>query len=327
MRKLVLVTALAGSALAAGVVSADPTPAAEKAAAEKAPPAADEAKEEAPADGEAQAADADIPPHIEGPRKVDLGHQIEIDLPAGYILFERAQAEKMLRENGDSPEGVLALVGHPEGDWLLSIEFDDVGHVSDHDADDLDADDLLDSYREGTKEQNKKRKALGVHELFVDGWTDKPRYDKATRQLIWGLKMHTSENQGVLNVSTNLLGRHGYASTVLMVAPENLAAAQQQAASVIGGVHFLAGARYQDYDPSKDKDSGLSLGGLVLGGVGVAVASKLGLIAKILLVFKKGFLVIFIGIGGAIGWIRRRMGGKPAATPPATEAAGDPPTT
>jgi len=47
---------------------------------------------------------------------------------------------------------------------------------------------------------------------------------------------------------------------------------------------------------SSDKSSGIGLRGLVLGDAGVAVPSKLGLIAKLLLVFKKGFILIFAGI-------------------------------
>jgi uncharacterized protein DUF2167 len=98
-------------------------------------------------------------PHLVGPRRVELGHSAQIDLPAGMVLFEQAQAEELLRKGGNEGRGVLAMIVPHDGvsTWWLVIEASDVGYVSDDDANELDADALLDQYKRGTIEQNKKR--------------------------------------------------------------------------------------------------------------------------------------------------------------------------
>src|SRR5215471_2007667 len=49
-----------------------------------------------------------IPAHVVGPRKVDLGHNSSIDLPEGFILFERAAAQEISRKQGNTPDSVVA---------------------------------------------------------------------------------------------------------------------------------------------------------------------------------------------------------------------------
>ncbi len=62
----------------------------------------------------------------------------------------------------------------------------------------------------------------------------------------------------------------------------------------------------------------MGLRALVLGGTGIAVAkaAKVGLLAKFLLIFKKGFIVIFIAIGGFIKWLTGRKKEEEAPPPP-----------
>src|SRR5688572_17599141 len=82
----------------------------------KAAPADDAAPiDEVPGDGEGEAEpspeeiEASLPPHINGPKLVDLAYNIEIDLPEGMVLFERAEARKMLEEGGSDGENVRAI--------------------------------------------------------------------------------------------------------------------------------------------------------------------------------------------------------------------------
>src|SRR5262249_37825025 len=142
---------------------------------------------QAEADDEAEADDDDKPaenpllkyPHLVGPKLVGLGHNAEIDLPAGLLLFEQAQAQELMRRMGNSTDGVVALVAPPEessATWMIVIDADDVGYVSDSDADELDADSMFEQFKEGTAEQNKKRVEVGVPALTLDGWTERPHY-------------------------------------------------------------------------------------------------------------------------------------------------------
>jgi uncharacterized membrane-anchored protein len=292
--------------------------AAEPKTAERSAPAAPERPDPAAEEDQDDPAAEALPPQIVGPRTVDLGHNTTIDLPEGFILIERAQAQEIARKAGNSAEGLVALVFRRDSDWTIVIDYDDSGYIDDSDADDLDADDLLESYREGTHEQNKTRRALGHPDLEVDGWTERPRYERAQHHLVWGLVAHTT-GEKVVNFFTRILGRNGYLSVNLIDSPEQIESSKKEALAILQATRFNPGSTYADHI-SSDKSSGIGLRGLVLGGTGVAVATKLGLLAKfgalllkLVLVLKKGFIVIVLGLGALFRWLFRRK-------PPAAES-------
>jgi uncharacterized membrane-anchored protein len=268
---------------------------------EPAPPADDAERPLTPDEIEAS-----LPPHINGPKLVDLGHDIEIDLPAGMLLLERTEAQAMLREGGGSAENVLAVVAKLDADWMIVVEYADIGYVTDTDADQLDANELFQQYVEGTKEQNERRRALGVPELYLDGWSEMPAYKKQVHHLVWGLKGHTDEGP-VINFFTRILGRNGFLSVNLIDAPDRIEASKAETAPVLAATRFKQGARYEDHQEG-DKSSGIGLRALVLGGTGVAVvkAAKAGFLIKLLLVFKKGFILVIVAIGGLFKWLLGR---------------------
>jgi uncharacterized membrane-anchored protein len=309
-----------------------PDPAAQpgaKPAAEAGSAAPDDADADADADGK----DEPVLPHLVGPRHVDLGNQTAIELPEGMVLLEKKEAQDLLRKAGDPPDGVVAMVLKPGSDWHVFIEYADSGYVDDSDANDLDASELLDSYREGTKEQNKKRTQLGFPELVIDSWSEMPRYERASHRLIWGIAAHSVKDKSI-NHFTRILGRSGYLSVDLIDSPEQLESAKKESAPLLAALQFNPGARYEDHT-SGDKSSGIGLRGLVLGGAGVALASKLGLVAKLVLVFKKAFIVLFAAIAGAFRWLFRRKrataepiarhGGLAPSAPPSPDLSVDPP--
>jgi uncharacterized membrane-anchored protein len=331
LREATFVTMILG-VLTAATAEARPTrpakPADHKAAEAKAPAATDAAKPDgagsggAPAEAQAEAAEQ-VPRHLVGPKHVELGGAASIELPAGYWLFERAEAQELARRMGNRPERIVATILKPESDWLIVIHDHDDGYIDDSDANDLDADDLLDSIRKGTEEQNKERKARGVGELTVDGWSEAPRYERAQHQLVWGIAGHTKDGK-IINFLTRILGRNGFLGVNLIDEPERIADSKKEALAIVQAIHFHPGATYADH-ASSDRSSGIGLRGLVLGGAGVAVASKLGLFAKILLLGKKLFIVIGAAIAGLFRWLFRRkpsgsgqiaMGPPPGGAPP-----------
>lgn len=263
----------------------------------------------------------ELPPHKVGPQLVHLGDGIQIDLPAGMILFERDEARRQLEERGDDFDGALAIIMRADGDWELDIEMVDIGYVSDKDADKLDAGDLLASMTAGTHEQNKIRAAKGIAPLEVLGWNKPPSYDRQRRVLTWSTNL-MSEGVRFLNEDTNVLGRRGYASAVLISSVEGIEDARADAAPAIAAISFEPGHRYEEFDPSVDKDSGIGLRELVTGGGVVAVASKLGLFGKIALALKKFFIVIAAAIGGLAKWLFGRRKNRVAEAPPDAPAAG-----
>lgn len=262
-----------------------------------------ESRLDAPApEAEAEAAPPKLQiPHIVGPKRVSLGNNTSIDLPAGMILIERDAARAELEKEGSNTANVVGAVLSETAGWSMIIEYDGSGYVDDSDADELHADELLESYKEGTAKQNEVRRQKGVPDLFVDDWSEKPRYERAQHRLVWGLNVHDKDGK-VVNYFTRVLGRGGYLSLNLIDAPDAIEAAKKESAVLLDKVGFDAGNRYEDFREG-DRKSGIGLRGLVLGGAGVAVASKLGLIAKILLALKKGIIFIVAGIAGLFKWI------------------------
>jgi uncharacterized membrane-anchored protein len=175
---------------------------------------------------------------------------------------------------------------------MVVIGASDVGYVSDDDADELDAATMLEQFKQGTLEQNKKRVAVGVPELFIDDW---------------------------------FLGRLGFLSVNLIDDPATIEASKVQALSVLTALHFETGSRYEDH-ASSDQDSGIGLKALVLGDAGVVIAKKTGILVAIAIFLKKGLVVILVAIGGFFRWLFRRKkevsDGEPAPRDPASPGGG-----
>ena len=330
LREAIVATVIMGLPAVAAAEAKKPA----KAPAKNAKKAAEEAKpaekpdptDAAKPDPDAEEADdaaAKMPPHIVGPKHVELGSQASIDLPEGMVLFEKEVTQRILRESGDSPEGSVAMVFKPGSKWRAFIDYEDAGYIDDSDADDLDAKELLESYRSGNTEQNKTRKSMGQPELTIDSWTEDPHYERAAHHLVWGLGAH-DDNGKVINFITRILGRNGFLSVDLVGSPEGLEAAKKEALPVLQATHFNAGATYADH-ASSDRSSGIGLRGLVLGGAGVAVASKLGLFAKLLLVFKKGIILLVAGIAALFRGVFRRKKATPDPVTQAGDGSGWPP--
>ncbi len=311
--------------LLAGVAWADKKPPAKPLA----KPAATTPEPARPADANAGSAGAtaaeppDLPPHITGPKLVDLGNQVEIELPAGAILLEKTEAQAAVRKGGSDPTNVVAFIGALDADWAIILEYSGEGYVDDSDADKLDASELFESYQEGNKQQNEQRKTMGIDPLILDGWSEMPSYDKPSHNLRWGLKAH-SNSGNVINYFRRALGRNGFLSINLIDAADKIEQAKVTTAPIVAAIHFKAGSRYEDHQ-SGDKDSGIGLRGLVLGGAGVAVLAKTGLLLKILLVFKKAILFIVVGIGGFFKWLFGRKKKADPTVPPAPPTGTDPP--
>ncbi|MEZ4403541.1 MAG: DUF2167 domain-containing protein [Kofleriaceae bacterium] len=242
---------------------------------------------------------------VAGPRLIDLGSGVEIDLPAGFFLVDQDHARRSLEANGDNADHVLAIV-YGDGPWSMSVELADLGYVSDADAGQLEAGPLLQAIRAGTEAQNRVRQRKGIEPLLIDGWSQPPAYDRAHRTLTWGIRAHDGAGAQVSNEMTNVLGRRGYIGLVLVAEPDTLDAARAEAQPAMAAIHWRPGHRYEDFDPATDRHSGLSLSNLVVGGAAVAAASKLGVFAAIAMILKKLFVVIAAAFAGMWKWLTGR---------------------
>jgi uncharacterized membrane-anchored protein len=260
-----------------------------------------------------------------GPRQVELGHELTLDLPEEHLFLEKAEAAKLLEMNGSFyNDNLLGVVTSKDesSSWVVIVRYEDEGYIKDDEE--IDAKELLTAIQEGTEEANKERVERGFKPLHVKDWSEAPHYDKSRHHLIWALDA-VSDNGTSVNYSTRVLGRRGYVSMNLVVDPVGLASSRPHMAKLLESIRFNPGARYADFQEGTDKVAEFGLAGLVLGGAGMGAAklAKVGLLAKlgkffvaILLAGKKAILPLFLALGALVS---KLFGGKKTeAAPPPT---------
>lgn len=264
-------------------------------------------------------ADGNVTP---GPAKIKLGDMLaNLELPAKYAFVNKDVTEKFLKEQGSSPEGILGMIvpaDEKDGNFFVVCRFEDVGYVNDDDAEKINANEILNSYKEGSKDQNEERKELNLPPIFVGGWAEAPHYKKDSHQVIWGIEIKDEERDGApvmdINYNTRILGRRGVLSLNLVTAPQDLVANKAKVAKLLDSTTFIRTQTYADYVPGRDKKAEYGLAGLILGGGAMAAAAKFGIfgamgkwILGLVLVFKKFAIVAIAGIGALIA---KFFGGK-----------------
>jgi len=228
---------------------------------------------------------AEAPPRLDwkpGPMLATIGDDLaEIDLPAGFLFLDQAGTAQLMEVTGNPVNGSeLATVAPAEGaGWFLVFEWAEIGWVDDAEKDELDADAMLASMREGTEAANEERRKRGWATLELVGWKEPPHYDAATNNLTWAIEGR-SEGQTVLNRLVKLLGRRGVMSVTLVGSPEELVVATPQVEKLLGGYRFQSGHSYAEYIPGTDTVAKVGLTALVVGG-GAAALAKSGLLAKL----------------------------------------------
>ncbi|KNY25979.1 DUF2167 domain-containing protein [Pseudobacteroides cellulosolvens] len=232
---------------------------------------------------------------IEGPTNVSVGDMAKLNLDKDFLYADKADTVKLMKyfDNAITGSEIGSVFSRDESQtWYILFEYKDVGHIKDDDKDDIDADDLLESYKEGTKAQNKINAKSGIPPLNVLGWREEPKYDEGLHSLVWSTLLE-SKGSKIINYEARILSRTGYVSAILVCSESDYDSVKPNMKKVVDAFSFVEGKRYSDYDPSKDKTSEWGLAALVAGGV---VASKTGILAVILLIFKKGFILIIAGI-------------------------------
>lgn len=249
-----------------------------------------------------------------GPTKLTLGHDVTVELPAGFSFLGMPEAGRALEKSGVfHNENLLGVIlpstpvvegQKPEDDYLIVVRYDGAGFIRDDEK--LDAAELLDAISKGEAEANVERTKKGFPALRIDGWQEAPRYDRALHRLVWALKVSDAAGLSI-NHDTRLLGRRGFVSLNLVTGAETLARDRAATEKVLAGVSFAPGARYEDFDAKSDKVADYGLVGLVLGGFGVAKLVKLGLLAKFWKLILAGLVAAFAGV--------RKLFGKRPPTP------------
>lgn len=238
---------------------------------------------------------------IDGPATGLLGRVAEIKLSADHRFLEKRETKQFLEMLGNPTSGdELGVIMPTEGDWFVVFEYSDVGYVKDDDKDALDADAMLASIKEGTKQSNEQRKARGWPAMEITGWIQEPKYDTATNNLEWAIRGE-SEGSEIVNYNTRILGRGGVMEVALVAEPSQLTELLPQFKTLLGNYSFTEGNRYSEFR-SGDKVAQYGLAALVTGGA-AAVALKTGLLQK----FWKLIVAAVIGVGVAIKKVFNRI--------------------
>ena len=251
---------------------------------------------------------------VRGPAQVPWIEQATLRLPEGYVYVPRPAADQIMDAWGNShDERVLGLI-FPAGDanWFVAAEYEASGYIKDDDAKDWNVEELLAGIKEGTKAQNERRREMGIGELEIIGWAEKPAYDATTHRLVWSLaardKGSAPGDAQTINYNTYMLGREGYITMNLVTGSDAIATDKAVAHALLGALSFNPGKTYADFNEETDKVAAYGLAALVAG----VAAKKLGLfavIAAFLAKFAKVFLVAGAA-GGAALW--KKLRGKAA---------------
>lgn len=238
-----------------------------------------------------------------------LGNNATIEIPEGMRFLNGRETDLFMQDRGNLPsiyEGMIIA----EDDWFVVFEYTDSGYVKDDEKDDLNADKLLASLKEGDEEQNKARLANGLDELHTIGWATKPNYNAETNNLEYGLILKGSRGGKNVNYLTFLLGRQGTMNSTLLCDPDQLESILPEYQKTLTGFQFNAGNTYAEYQEG-DKVAEYGLKALVAGGA-IFAAAKLGLLGTIVLWFKKALKFIVIGVIAIGAWIKRIVTGRKA---------------
>ncbi|MEX8517176.1 MAG: DUF2167 domain-containing protein [Leptothrix sp. (in: b-proteobacteria)] len=264
----------------------------------------------------------------DGPQDIELAGQALLHLPAKHRFVPQPQATRVLNamgNPGEDPQLQGLIFPADDAGWFMTVRFEPAGFVKDDDAHDWKADELLQSYRDGTEAANAEREKMGEPALEIIGWAEKPAYDASTHRLVWAMSSRhkgaaADEPQGV-NYNTYALGREGYFSLNLITALADLPTHKPAASTLLAALDYQPGKRYADFNASTDHVAEYGLAALV---VGVA-AKKLGFLAialAFLLKFAKVGLIAAAAFGGTfVKFFKRRKADTNAPAAPTSASA------
>ena len=229
-----------------------------------------------------------------------LGAEAHIMVPEGYRFTDRKGTQTLMQLYGnlltDWEQGYVEPENENET-WFVVFEYENSGHVKDDEKSDLDADAIMQSFKDGDKASNEERKRQGLPELNTLDWLVPPYYHDQTHNLEWAFLLE-SEGQQNVNYNIRLLGREGIMHVTVVSGVEEFESVRAKIPALLEGFAFNPGRTYAEYqEGDKLADYGL-MALLGVGAVGVAAT-----------IFSKFGKVIFVGIAAAaaaaLSFVRR----------------------
>lgn len=208
-------------------------------------------------------------------------------------------ASRFIQLSGNPPRDGATIVAPEDVHWFAVYQYHDVGYVSDKDA--IDADALMKSLKDAEPAQNSEREKMGLDDLTITDWAVKPHYDAATHNMEWGLKIHSSKGEDVINYTTRHLGRGGFVASILVSSPETFQRDLAEFRADDSKLSFNQGSSYAEFRDG-DKVAGYGLAALVVGGA-TAAAVKSGAAKGILVGLVAFWKVLAAGLVAAFAFV------------------------
>ena len=227
-----------------------------------------------------------------------------LTVPDEFFYLSPSDSETVLTKiwgnppTGENNLGMLFPTGATavsSGTWGVTINYEEDGYVSDENADDIDYDDLLSDMQESVDASNKQRAEMGYETIQLVGWASKPYYDSLSHKLHWAQEIQFGDQTtNTLNYNIRVLGRKGVLLLNFIAEMDQLYVINSQVDTVLNIAEFNDGLRYADFNPDIDTVAAYGIGALIAG----KVAAKVGLLATILLLFKKFWFILILAVGG-----------------------------
>ncbi len=221
-----------------------------------------------------------------------LGGLINLNVPKGYKYLDASQSNflhtRIWNNQGSRPPsaGILFKAGFDPVDeniWAVEVSYENIGHVEDKDASDLDNSNLLRQIRDDIHLLNEERAKSKLPEIELIGWAEKPRYDAATHTLYWAQELKfASDQENVINYNMRILGRNGVLNLNIVGDKHHWEDIKHETEIIRRSFRFKEGARYEDFDSNIDELAVMGVAGLVAG----KLIAKFGIVAALSAIWK-----------------------------------------
>lgn len=222
------------------------------------------------------------------------------ELSADEAMVEGLEARRYLEltqgtSEWDDVQFVSVVVDGPAANTQTIYSHHDIGYIHDDDWSEIDPSDLLDVIRQNTREGNKERRANGYPTLKIQGWLQKPAYDKDLDTAYWAVSIQESTSVETVNAVALKLSRDGFSKIIWVGHPAQFQG-EKTLRSVGNSYQFKRGNRYADFSTG-DVVAGVGLAALTTGiitGKGWKKTAGAGLAALLLAFAKKLWFLILI---------------------------------
>lgn len=233
-----------------------------------------------------------------GPVTVSLEDIASVNVPENLSFFDEENTKRFMKENPPPPNGteIGSLYNmNMQLYWNVIFEYHNVGHVDNRDKNEIDANELLESYMQSPEGQHEK--ASAENQSSVLRWDVDPGYEESKHQLRYSLGLRDPLQGGVVYYKVNFLTREGYISVILVTPSYYFEESRKQFEEmVLQNIKINNGHTYEEFNASLDKKSELGLIHLIPGGEGVAAKKE-----ERQSLIKKG--VIFIVTASVTGFL------------------------